>query len=292
MSPLNGIKKNILKTLVNAGFSTFVSSLTADILLKAETYKKVNHGTALIPAIINNLNSFKIRSDLLLNKEILPNGIVTINCNNSLGYAAASVSCRYAINIAKTKGLSCVVLKNIDHIGALGIYTKLAAERGCLSFICALGKPRVPLTNSIKPLFGTTPISVGIPTESIPIIIDTSLSKLTVNEVIKLSNVNSCLLDNVAIDENGSKTTSPKAALDGALLPIGDYKGAAIVFALHVLIHSIALTNAEDHPVLIVMQSVESMPLFKKYSSTLYSIVESMAKGHPDFRMPGSSFNV
>lgn len=285
------LENNILKILINAGFSTIVSSLTADILLKAEKYKKVTHGTALIPKIIDNLNSVRVRSELLLNREILPSGIITINCNNSLGYAAASVSCRYGIHIAKTKGLSCVVLKNIDHIGALGVYAKIAAERGCLCFICALGKPRVTLMNSITPQFGTTPISVGIPTESMPIIIDTSLSKLTVNEVIRLRNENSSLQDNVAIDKYGSNTTSPNAALDGALLPIGDTKGAGIVFAFHILIHSIALSNADDHPVLMIMHSVDSIPSFKKHSSALYSSIESMAKGHPDFRMPGSSFN-
>ena len=284
-------KNEIVSLLTNEGFTPSVARLTADVLLEAENSNKSTHGINLLPLIIKRLEQKAVIPNLRLSKNESDSPIVTINCHSSLGYAAAAVASKYGVNLAKKNGVSGILLNNIDHIGALGVYAKRAAKNNCFCLIIAAGKPRVAPWGSTFPVYGTMPIAIGIPTLTDPIVIDTSLSKITVNQLLDAKEKGRNIPNNVAIDKNGDLTSSASEALDGSILPIGDHKGASLIFGLQILLYCLSNCDQDDHPILMVMFDTSKFPVFKENATASYSFINEIINLFPNARIPGMNYN-
>src|SRR5688500_7343167 len=63
-------------------------------------------------------------------------------------------------------GVACGTLRRCAHLGRLGEYAEMAAERQMAMFVCAntLGAaPRVARIGGKRPRLGTNPICIGVP---------------------------------------------------------------------------------------------------------------------------------
>src|SRR5690606_21339602 len=92
-----------------------------------------------------------------------------------------------------------------------------------------------------KALFGTNPIAFACPrrgADGAPgdaLVIDFSLSKVARGKIMVASQRGEAIPEGWAIDAEGRATTDPKAALGGAMLPMGDAKGAALALVVEIL---------------------------------------------------------
>jgi LDH2 family malate/lactate/ureidoglycolate dehydrogenase len=276
-----------LKELKELGFSELEANYTFRVLQYAEKKGVKSHGFSLMKNIIKNIESGIIKTPLRLSRVVQSNGSVIIDCHNSIGYAAATIASRQSVFLAKKKGFSFILLNNIDHVGTLGYYTNFIAQRDCIGIMWGCGKPRIPLHGSKKPFLGTTPISIGIPNVS-PLIIDTCFSKFTVNQLIQMSERNTVSEEIIGWDLSGEPTKDPSKALSGSLAPIGAHKGAAIAFALELMLTGFTGPKSKgNYPLCICAINISQINSFKKNISGVIDDALEIIKDNDGARLPG-----
>ena len=88
-----------------------------------------------------------------------------IDGHNGMGQVIGYKSMQMAIDKAKEYGLGMVVVRNSCHYGIAGYYTTMATKQGCIGLTGTNARPSVAPTNGVEGMFGTNPLTVGIPTD-------------------------------------------------------------------------------------------------------------------------------
>jgi L-2-hydroxycarboxylate dehydrogenase (NAD+) len=119
--------------------------------------------------------------------------------------------------------------------GPVGYYARRIAEAGFVGFVFSGSSKKVAHTGSSTPVYGTNPISAGIPSTSNPIVLDLATSAIPRYHVVEASLLGHELPRGAALGPEGGETVDPREALRGALLPFGGHKGSALAFLVEVL---------------------------------------------------------
>ena len=99
----------------------------------------------------------------------------------------------------------------------------MAAVQCMAAMIFATAAPAIAPTGGRKPLLGTNPICFAFPgeEETDPIVFDMSTSVVARGKIRLAAKNGDKIPDTWATDEDGAPTEDPKAALNGALQPLG-----------------------------------------------------------------------
>jgi LDH2 family malate/lactate/ureidoglycolate dehydrogenase len=164
------------------------------------------------------------------------NGTTVMDGNNGLGQVSAFNCLELTMEKAKKYGLSMVLLRKTNNIGALGYYTSVAARRGLIQVLMTNGNPSMAPYGAAEPFFGTNPISIGIPVKGDrPVFLDMSSSVVARGKIRLASLKGEKIPEGWALDENGEPTTDPKKALKGCMLPLGGPKGSGLAMMVDIL---------------------------------------------------------
>lgn len=209
--------------------------LIAEVLLFGQLSGKTSHG--IVRLLIGD------SSILALNPKEAP---VTINKskyssliigNGNPGMLIGQLAKKEVIRLAKESGIGIVGTKGTSSSsGCLSYYLEKIASADLIGIIMAQSPPSTPISGGIEPLFGTNPISFGIPSEPTPLIFDMATSAISFGALLKAETLHQQLPPNVAIDKEGNPTTDPAVAMDGATLPFDNsYKGAGLAMMVEIL---------------------------------------------------------
>lgn len=234
---INEARSLSIKILEKLGFSHKDSELITQNLIDAELTERKGHGLVRLPAIKRNIDRGKI-STTEENIEVVketPTSLL-IDAKNKPAFIAIYKSLDIAIKKAKKSGVVVVGIQNAAYCsGFIGSYARKAVLKN-LIFIGFNNSPGglVPY-GAKKDLWGTNPLTVGIPTDDIPVILDMASSKITFGDLLLARQEEKKIKKGVALDKNGNPTTDPEKALDGGLLPIAEHKGSGLAFIVELL---------------------------------------------------------
>ena len=98
-------------------------------------------------------------------------------------------------------------------------------------------RPRpLPPWGGRRQLYGTNPIAFACPRQGhAPIVVDLALSQVARGRILTAAQRGEPVPSTWATDEDGKPTSDAKAALRGALQPIGAAKGAALALMVEIL---------------------------------------------------------
>jgi delta1-piperideine-2-carboxylate reductase len=117
----------------------------------------------------------------------------------------------------------------------LSYYAEMAAAEDLISVIASNCSPWVAPEGTYKPLVGTNPFCIGVPTDGVPIIYDIGTSRIIHAQVMLAMRKGEQLPPDTAFDEHGNVTTDPEEALKGALAVWGGAKGSGLAVAVQLL---------------------------------------------------------
>ena len=80
--------------------------------------------------------------------------------------------------------------------------------------------------------YGTNPVACAFPTAGAAFVIDMGTSAFMSTDLLFRQRRGELLPEGVAIDAQGKPTRDPSAALEGAILPFGGYKGFALALMM------------------------------------------------------------
>ena len=194
------------------------------------------HGLSRLKMYCERIQKKVINPKPKIKTKKISNSISLIDADNSIGFVAADIGIKKAIQNAKKTGIGLVGIKNSGHYGLSGYYAEQAVKKNLITMIYTNAPPAVAPHGSLKSLFGTNPICFGCPSGSkAPFILDTSISMINRGKIRVAANNNQDIPKGVALDKFGKPTTNAKDALKGVQLPIAGFRGSGLAWMVDIL---------------------------------------------------------
>ena len=225
------------KTLLANGCDEETSNILSDLIMKAERDGSLSHGLFRLPAYIAGLKSGKINGKNRPKISKITPSVVKVDGNNCLAPMVLNKSLPELIKAAKENGVAVLSIINSHHMAAMWPETEAIAEEGLVAFACTSYKPAVAPAGSIKPLFGTNPISFAWPRKNKPpVVYDMATASMAMGEVQVAKREGHKVPLGTGLTKEGKETTDPAEIADGGvLLPFGGYKGSGIAMMVELL---------------------------------------------------------
>ena len=230
------LRKKIIKIFRKFGLNNNHASISADALINAELVGAYGHGLSRLKMYCDRISKKVINPKPKIKTKKISQSISHIDADNSIGFVAADLAIKKAIQNAKKTGIGLIAVKNSGHYGLSGYYAEQAVKKNLVTMIYTNAPPAVAPHGALKSLFGTNPICFGTPTGSkIPFILDTSISMINRGKIRVAARNNQKIPEGVALDKFGKPTTDPKKALQGVQLPIAGFRGSGLAWMVDIL---------------------------------------------------------
>lgn len=223
--------------LMRAGMKSEDAGTMASILVQTEMWGIHTHGVKNLHGYIMKAEAGGVSfvNDPVVEKQI--GAIAVINGNNTMGYISSKYAMDLACKIAKTMGISLVLVKNSCHFGACGYYANIAAKNGMIGIVASNVDKKMAIPGARGMVMGHNPFALAAPAKEFPaVILDVSSSNVASLRVLKAKHNGEEIPDTWISDVNGIPTTDPSRYPDeGALLPMGGHKGFGIALFIEIL---------------------------------------------------------
>ncbi len=159
-----------------------------------------------------------------------------LDAGKGLGYVAARRAMDRAIEIARQSGIAMVAVRHSNHFGIAGYHAKRAADAGLIGIAMTNAGAEMAPWGATRPVLGTNPWGIAVPRGGRdPIVLDMALTQSGKGMMRWLERAGLAMPDHWALTPDGARTTDPTAAMDGPMLPIGDYKGYGLSLVTDIL---------------------------------------------------------
>ena len=203
-----------------------------------------SHGVARIPYYISGIRSREVNVNPKIKTVVDKKATALVDGDFALGQVAGKYATDLAIRKASEFGVGVVGVKRTSHVGMLAYYGMMIAEKKMVGQVFTNSPPFMAAAGGKKPILGTNPICITFPFDGTgPIVLDMATSESAAFKIMSAANKGESIPQGWAIDKDGNPTTSPKEALEGALLPFGGYKGYGLAVAVELF--SSVLLGAE-----------------------------------------------
>ncbi len=176
----------ITDAFVGYGVPLEDAKICTDVLLESDKRGIESHGcNRFKPIYIDRI--VKGIQNPITNYEIIKETETTavVDGHDGMGQVIGYKSMNLAIEKAKKYGMGMVVVRNSCHYGIAGYYATMATKAGCIGITGTNARPSVAPTFGVEGMFGTNPLTIGIPTdEEFDFVIDCA-SSITQNGKIE-----------------------------------------------------------------------------------------------------------
>ena len=216
------------KAFAGYGFNEEQSAQITDVLLAADLSGIESHGIQRLiryhKEITGGLVDVKAVPEIVKETPIS----ATIEGNDAMGQLLGVQAMEMAINKAKQVGIGMVAVRNSNHYGIAGYYTKMAAEAGLIG-ICMTNTEAIMVpTFGRQAMLGTNPIAFAMPASPVPFTFDAATTVVPRGKLEVYAKRDGVIRDGWALDENGHPSTDATRVLNniigktgGGILPLG-----------------------------------------------------------------------
>lgn len=226
--PYDETKQFCIKAFQGYGFTEEESRQITDVLLDADLSGIESHGVQRLiryhKEITEGLVTVKAVPEIVKETPIS----ATIEGNDAMGQLLGVQAMDLAIEKAKKVGVGMVAVRNSNHYGIAGYYTKRAAEQGLIG-ICMTNTEAIMVpTFGRQAMLGTNPIAFSMPASPIPFTFDAATTVVPRGKLEVYAKRDGVIKDGWALDENGHPSTDAARVLKniigktgGGILPLG-----------------------------------------------------------------------
>lgn len=238
MIPAARLRATIAGILTALEVAPTDAGIVAELLVEADLSGVDSHGAHLVSMYVNRLRAGHIHPHAEITVTRDDGSTIWLDAGLGLGQPAGLRAMELAVERSAEHGVAAVAVREATHLGALGCYTRRAAEAGRICFCFQNGPTVVPPFGGLTALFSTNPLSYAVPTESEPTIVyDIATTAVAGNKVLLAKKRgDETIPAGWANDEHGRPTTDTAAASVWHLQWFGGHKG----FGLGLLVELLA----------------------------------------------------
>ena len=152
-------------------------------------------------------------------------GAVLIDGGRGPGQAAAMLAAECTVERARETGCCAAAVTNSFDLFMLGHYTERIAAAGLAGLGFSDAPPMVRPHGGTERRLGTNPLSIAIPTDGDPLVLDLSTSALSASRVRQAGYHGETVPEAEGVDSRGRPSDDPAAVREGALGPLAGHKG-------------------------------------------------------------------
>lgn len=233
------------KALVTHNTLESNAELVARELVLAEAEGQKGHGLSRVPSYCSQAASGKVNGYASPELNQISEAAIRVDADHGFSYPALSLAIQKLASFTANVGIGTAAIFNSHHCGVAGHHVETLARYGFLALLFANTPKAIAPWGGKDPIFGTNPIAFAAPriqANDDPMVIDMSLSKVARGKIMFAKQEGKEIPDDWALDSRGFATIDPDEALNGSMLPMGEAKGAALVFMVEIL--AAALTGA------------------------------------------------
>jgi len=238
---------------VAAGSEPREADIVASHLVDASLMGHDSHGIIRVSKYIDWLRAGQVRPNRRVRVVSDRGALVVADGEFGFGQVIGKEAMEIAAERARTYGLATVALRNSGHLGRIGAWPEMLAERGLASIhfvnTSGFGILVAPFGGADRRL-SANPIAAGAPRKGgRPIILDIATSAIAEGKIQVARNKGEQLPPGLVLDGHGRPTTDPKvfyADPPGAILPFGGHKGSGLSFFCEILAGSLTGGQASN----------------------------------------------
>lgn len=223
--------------LAGVGARKADAAIVAASLVDADRRGVHTHGLVRLPSYCDDACAGRIVVDAVPRLEREHGPLAAIDGGGGFGAVTGAAGMDEAIARARRHGIGLVTTRGGNHFGAAAFFALRAVAHGLVG-IAATSTPAVMAPwGGAEARIGNNPLAVAAPAPAgmPPFVLDLAQSAVSRGR-IKLAELDGeAIPAGWAVAADGSPTTDPVAALAGALLPFGGYKGYGLAVAIEVL---------------------------------------------------------
>jgi delta1-piperideine-2-carboxylate reductase len=229
--------KRIEQIFLRAGMNQGQAAPLSRVIAAGERDGCKSHGIYRIEGVLRTLKAGKVSGTAEPYIEESPGqAIVRVNAGRGFSNAAFELGLPLLVERAKELGLAALVVNDCTHFAALWPEVEAVTEQGLAAFVMCPSYATVAPAGGSRPLLGTNPLAFGWPRRARdPYVFDFATSVVARGEIELHRRAGKSLPEGWAMDAAGNPTTDPDAALAGAMMPFGGYKGSAISTMIELL---------------------------------------------------------
>jgi len=263
MTPATHFNVQALTTFVErlferAGADAQVAQVVTRVLLEGELLGHRTHGLNLVSRYIGGMLEGKVQARAQALEQVSDSGVSSVfDGHYLLGPYCVSRALDCAAKGATAQGIGIAVVRRASHIGCLAAYLKPFTDQGLVAMVYS-SDPSVGLVcayGGIDPIYTPNPIAAGIPTQGEPILLDVSMSTVTLGLVGQCRDAGSRLPYPVLVSKDGQLSDDPGDFFtrpQGSILPLGGeafgHKGFALALLVEALTSGLAGHGRKDAP--------------------------------------------
>jgi len=234
--------------LESCGVSQPDALLAGDLLVRSDLRGYATHGLTRLPSYVQRLRAGEFNARPRLQHRRFAGGIV-LDADLGMGHVVGPHAVQLAREALVSSASVLVAIQSCGHLGALGMHAMLAAEAG---YFCLIGQrtpPLLAMEGFQGAAIGHNPIAFACPVPGeAPVVFDIACSVAARGHILLAARDGRDIPAGWALDAQGRPTTDAKAALDGALLPMGGHKGIGVAMMVECLAGVLAATAASLEP--------------------------------------------
>ena len=217
---------------------------TARALVAAEADGQGGHGLSRVPSYALQSRAGKVDGHARPRVERVAGAALRVDGGFGFAYPAIDAAIDALAPLAREQGIAVAAMHRSHHFGQAGAHAERLAERGLVAVVLGNSPKAMAFWGGRKAMLGTNPLAFAapLPDDAAPLVIDLAMSVAARGKIVAAEKAGKPIPPDWAVDAAGSPTTDPKAALGGALLPIGGAKGGAL--ALMIEIFAAAVTGS------------------------------------------------
>lgn len=292
-----------------AGVPADEAHVVAESLVKSNLAGHDSHGVIRVPQYVAMIKRGGIVAGAEMEIVSETPSTAVLNANWGFGQVMGRKAMEIAIEKASANLVAAVSMRQSNHIGRLGEYPVMAAERNMIGIVMVNNHGAAQLMapwGGIERRLSPSPMAISLPTGADePVLLDMSMSVMAEGKVRVKRNRGEKLSEGCIIDADGNPSTDPGDLYGpppGAILPFGGivgYKGYGLGFIVDILAGALsgAGCSRADAPrfgnaVFITVINIEGLtPLeeFRKHVDGLIEYVKSSKKmpGVDEILFPG-----
>ena len=153
-------------------------------------------------------------------------GAVLADARFGFAQPAFASALALAVRTAREHGVATLAVAHAHTCTSLGYFTEQIADNGLIGIGFTNASPVVAPPGGNKRVIGTNPIAMTVPGEGAPAMhFDFSTSAVALGKITMAKAAGEKIPLGWSVDADGNPTTDPDAALNGALVSAGGYKG-------------------------------------------------------------------
>lgn len=196
-----------------AGFYATDGTLLADTLVDADLRGISSHGIQRLDWYIRMVKAGTIKPQNEVKTLKETDTSLLLDANGNMGQIASALAIKSLIKKAKTTNIAMAVIRNSNHFGTAGYYSRLAAEAGLIGISTTNTRPLVVPTNAIEAFLGSNAFAFTFPADPHPFVFDGATSSVSSGKIMVLAKNQKPILGEWAIDrERNIIHDSKKAA--------------------------------------------------------------------------------